>query len=192
MVSDDGGNGGSQAVPDAVVKLTTKPRVRNMDNISLSAVAAVLDPESDLFLELSAIEALAKNQDLFIKVHRAMNNWVRVRLEGAAPSQDQLRQMITEASSDFAGEGYNPLKCWNERDSEKDVRRIVTAIANANIDLDLGAGGGVITAIRRVALADPLLEESLQRALPDQSTVPASLRLSVELCQANNIMLTSI
>ena len=115
--------------------LTVKPRVRNSENIPMEMLTAALNPESDLFLDLFGIEAIANNFDLFIKVYRAMNNWIRFKLENRYPTVDELKLMIEDAKKESQEGGeHNPLKCWNETNSQKDVCKMVSAIVNANID----------------------------------------------------------
>ena len=47
-----------------------------------------------------------------------MNNWVRVKIENELPYDRHFKQMIEQSKSSYEGEGYNPLKCWNEQDTE--------------------------------------------------------------------------
>ena len=113
----------------------------NLDNISMTDLAATLDPESELFLDLFGLEHLAKNTDLLIKVQRAVNNYVRARLENRLPTIDELETLIKVGTGEVdAGDQYNPLKCWNEQDREKDVKKLIKAIVKANIDLEMAQG----------------------------------------------------
>ena len=45
--------------------------------------------------------------------------------------------MIDYASSTYEGEGYNPLKCWNEQDPELHVNMLVRALVRINVEIDL-------------------------------------------------------
>ena len=96
------------------LKMVVKPLHRNVENISLEMLAREIESDTAQQMELRALEKLAKNEDLIVKVQRAMNNWVRVKLENRLPSNDLMYDMVTQASSAYEGEGYNPLKCWNE------------------------------------------------------------------------------
>ena len=68
--------------------------------------------------------------------------------------------MVTEASSEHNEEGYNPLKCWNEQDTEKQINTLVKILVQINKDINLSEDG-LIKVVRDRAMIDPLLQESL-------------------------------
>lgn len=62
-----------------------------MDNISMDMLSSVIEPASETFEDLSSIGSIALNKELFVKAYRAINNWVRVRLQNELPSTEQLK-----------------------------------------------------------------------------------------------------
>ena len=64
------------------------------------------------------MEQLAKNEVLIAKVYRAMNNWVRVKIDNALPNQENLDEMVVQSKSAYDAVDYNPLRCWNDTDTE--------------------------------------------------------------------------
>ena len=53
------------------------------------------------------------------------------------PNDGHFNEMIEQSKSSYESQEYNPLKCWNEQDTEQDVHRIVVALANNNRDINL-------------------------------------------------------
>jgi len=77
-----------------MLKLIVKPRIRNVNNISFEQLASELASEPEQVESLKKMERLSKKNDLIVKVYRAMNNWVRAKLENNLPSNENFAQMI--------------------------------------------------------------------------------------------------
>jgi hypothetical protein len=97
--------------------------------------------------------------------------------------------MIESASSEEKGEGYNPLKCWNEQDKEEDVKILVKAIVGINMDFNMSEEE-VLKETRNTLLNDPLLDDSLLKLRLNQSVESPSLHLCVKFLEANVLLLS--
>ena len=142
--------------------MIVKPLHRNVENISLEMLAREIETDTAQQMELRALEKLAKNEALIVKVQRAMNNWVRVKLENRMPTSEIMKDMVTQASSEYEGEGYNPLKCWNEQETEKEINTLVKVLVTMNREISL-SGDSLLKCVRDRAMVDPLLQTSLQK-----------------------------
>ena len=85
-----------------------------------------------------------------------MNNWIRVKIENRLPCQAELKSMIVQATSEYNEEGYNPLKCWNDIDTENDINMLVKVFVRINTEINLREDN-MLKSIRRQVLNDPLL-----------------------------------
>lgn len=118
-----------------MLKVTAMPWKRDINNVS-SEMIANLDPESALVKELNNIERLVKKSDLLDKTFRATNNYVRSKLNNSMPTLENLEQMIKDVSAAEKEQGvYNPVQCWNERDSQEDIKMLVTTFAQINMGI---------------------------------------------------------
>ena len=67
--------------------------------------------------EFINIKKLCEDKEIYAKLYRAMNNWVRARINNAVPTSEALKDMISECNSEFCKDDatfYNPLAIWNE------------------------------------------------------------------------------
>lgn len=67
-------------MPECVLKVTVKPKKRDLTNITPEMLAK-LDPSHEIIKELEKLEKISKNSNMIQHVYRAMNNYVRMKLE---------------------------------------------------------------------------------------------------------------
>ena len=81
--------------------MIVKPLVRSVDNISMEMLAGELADQTEQQETLKALEKLSNNEDLIIKVYRAMNNWVRAKIENRLPVANDFKTMIAAAEEEY-------------------------------------------------------------------------------------------
>lgn len=87
-------NDDEQPEAQAVLKLTVRPRIRDVYNVSMAQLANECAQNLDWVDQLEKLAKLGKNEDLIFKVYRAINNWVRSKLENRLPNDEDFENMI--------------------------------------------------------------------------------------------------
>ena len=65
--------------------------------------------------------------------------------------------MIGQATSAYNGDGYNPLKCWNDVDTESEINMLVKVFVKINDEINLRENN-MLKSVRRQVINDPLLQ----------------------------------
>ena len=161
-------------MPETVLKCTLKPKNRDLTNITPDKLLN-LDPSHEIVTELGKLEKVTKNRNMIEKVYRALNNFVRMKLENQFPDQAQIKAMIDDSKEEKDEKNYNPVRCWRNDDEKTEIRALIEAIAQINIDSIKKLDMQVI--IKKRVLSDPYLNSNVVSEYLDMGAKPRSLSL---------------